>query len=104
MKLDVTFSEPKEMSADFGEIQAVGTGGENGLSAYEIAVKNGFEGTEQEWLESLHGEDGKDGQPGKDGQNGADGYSPVRGVDYWTEADKDEIKSYVDEAILGGAW
>ena len=27
--------------------------GVNGLSAYEIAVKNGFEGTEQEWLESL---------------------------------------------------
>lgn len=24
-----------------------------GLSAYEIAVKNGFEGTEEEWLESL---------------------------------------------------
>jgi hypothetical protein len=33
-----------------------------------------------------------------------DGYSPVRGTDYWTEEDKAEIKSYVDEAILGGAW
>ena len=30
--------------------------------------------------------------------------NPVRGTDYWTEADKSEIKSYVDEAILGGAW
>ena len=30
-----------------------------GLSAYEIAVKNGFEGSEAEWLLSLHGEDGK---------------------------------------------
>ena len=30
-----------------------------GLSAYEIAVKNGFEGTEAEWLLSLHGSDGK---------------------------------------------
>ncbi len=27
--------------------------GENGKSAYEIALDNGFEGTEQEWLESL---------------------------------------------------
>lgn len=35
---------------------------------------------------------------------GADGYSPVRGTDYWTEADRAEIKSYVDNAILGGAW
>ena len=27
-----------------------------GYSAYEVAVKNGFEGTEQEWLESLKGQ------------------------------------------------
>ena len=41
----------------------------------------------------------------KDAQAGAfDGYSPVRGVDYWTKADIKEIKSYVDGAILGGAW
>lgn len=32
--------------------------GEDGLSAYEVAIKNGFEGTEEEWLESLKGEDG----------------------------------------------
>lgn len=37
-------------------------------------------------------------------KNGSNGYSPVRGTDYWTEADKAEIKSYVDEAILGGSW
>lgn len=35
---------------------------------------------------------------------GKDGKTPVKGVDYWTEADKAEIKSYVDEAILGGSW
>jgi serine protease Do len=32
-----------------------------GDSAYEIAVKNGFVGTEQEWLASLHGANGEDG-------------------------------------------
>lgn len=32
------------------------------------------------------------------------GYSPVRGLDYWTESDINEIRSYVDDAILGGAW
>lgn len=48
-------------------------------SAYQIAVENGFEGTEEEWLESLKGKNGDDGQDGKngidgiDGQNGADG-------------------------------
>ena len=31
---------------------------ENGKSAYEIAMDNGFEGDEAEWLESLKGEDG----------------------------------------------
>ena len=36
-----------------------GGGGGNGLSAYEIAVENGFEGTEQEWLDSLIGSPGK---------------------------------------------
>lgn len=30
-----------------------------GLSAYEIAVENGFVGTEKEWLESLKGESGQ---------------------------------------------
>lgn len=29
-----------------------------GKSAYQIAVDNGFSGTEQEWLLSLKGEDG----------------------------------------------
>lgn len=155
------------------------------LSAYGIACKNGFEGTEEEWLTSLEanperiqqyvkeylaenpvsvdttltkegeaadakatgdaikridaslgkkvnesslpevintalaeakasgafdGKDGKDGQDGKDGkdgqngQNGKDGYNPVRGTDYWTASDIAEIKSYVDDAILGGTW
>ena len=32
--------------------------GQDGKSAYEIAVENGFEGTEKEWLSSLQGEDG----------------------------------------------
>ncbi len=40
-----------------------------GASAYEIAVRNGFSGTEQEWLESLKGADGATGKDGKDGQN-----------------------------------
>lgn len=30
-----------------------GESGDNGKSAYEMAVDNGFEGTEEEWLESL---------------------------------------------------
>ena len=35
--------------------------GEEGKSAYQIAVENGFEGTEIEWLASLKGETGEPG-------------------------------------------
>lgn len=34
----------------------LGQNGNDGLSAYEIAVRNGFEGTEKEWLDSLVGQ------------------------------------------------
>ena len=73
-----------------------GADGTDGKSAYNIAVDNGFVGTEAEWLESLKGEPGKDGAPG------ADGYTPVKGTDYWTTDDKAEIQSYIDTQI-GGA-
>jgi hypothetical protein len=46
----------------------------------------------------------QNGSKGSTGAAGSNGYTPVRGTDYWTDADKAEIKSYVDEAILGGAW
>lgn len=48
----------------------------NGESAYDIAVRHGYAGSEQEWLESLKGSDGlngTDGKDGTDGQNGKDG-------------------------------
>lgn len=54
-----------------------GEDGEDGASAYEIARENGFVGTEEEWLETLKGEDGEDGT---DGQNGANGVSPTATV------------------------
>ena len=52
-----------------------------GESAYEIAVRNGFEGSEKEWLESLVGKDGSDGKDGKDGENGKDGINGADGQD-----------------------
>lgn len=39
---------------------------------------------------------------------GKDGKTPQRGIDYWTEEDKQTIlrqaKEYVDDAILNGKW
>lgn len=71
---------------------AVAVFGKDGKSAYEVAVKNGFKGTEAEWLESLVGEKGDPGYTpvkgvdyfdGKDGRDGIDGKTPVKGVDYF---------------------
>jgi hypothetical protein len=44
-----------------GEPGQDGADGQDGLSAYEIALANGFEGTESEWLLSLKGEQGAPG-------------------------------------------
>ena len=54
-------------------LQKISEKGADGKSACEIAVENGFIGTEAEWLESLKGKDGKDGVDGKNGQDGKDG-------------------------------
>ena len=61
-----------------------------------VTVKNGRKGNP--------GDPGYTPQKGIDYSDGQPGYSPQRGVDYWTASDIAEIKSYVDDAILGGEW
>lgn len=56
-----------------------GIDGINGKSAYEIAIDNGFVGSETEWLESLKGEKGNKGDKGNPGSNGQDGSDGVPG-------------------------
>ncbi|MEN1994146.1 MULTISPECIES: YadA-like family protein [Stenotrophomonas] len=41
-----------------------GPRGADGLSAYEVALANGFQGNESDWLASLKGESGAPGAPG----------------------------------------
>ena len=48
-----------------GKVFTVHGDGNDGASAYEIAVENGFRGTEAEWLESLKGVPGQPGANGK---------------------------------------
>ena len=50
----------------------IGSISESGKSAFDIAVENGFVGTEIEWLISLKGTDGSDGKDGTNGQDGND--------------------------------
>ena len=56
-----------------------GTDGVDGLSAYDLAVEAGFEGSLEEWLDSLRGVNGKDGAPGQDGKDGEQGPEGPRG-------------------------
>lgn len=57
-----------------------------------------------DWSEAVMMRPGSIGPQGEQGPQGADGYTPKKGVDYWTDADKNEIKNYVDNAILNGEW
>lgn len=54
--------------------------GSNGKSAYELAVENEYSGTIEEWLESLNGTNGKDGSDGSDGEDGKDGKDGKDGI------------------------
>src|SRR5262249_30673522 len=50
-----------------------GLDGRDGRSAYQLARKHGFAGTEADWLASLRGQDGQPGKPGNDGSPGEPG-------------------------------
>lgn len=47
----------------------------------------------------LIAEKGQDGTNGTNGTNGEDGYTPVKGTDYYTEADKQEMVNLVLNAL-----
>lgn len=64
-----TLIKPK-VSTIKGEKGDKGDTGADGKSAYEVAVANGYSGTQAQWLASLKG---ADGAPGKDGSAGKDG-------------------------------
>ena len=50
-----------------------------GVSAYEIALRRGFEGTEEEWLKSLEGAPGQTGPKGEPGVKGDKGDTGEQG-------------------------
>lgn len=94
-----TDEEIASIKEEIAKEVTVGAKGEDGKSAYQIALDEGFEGSETDWLASLKGKDGKDGingtdgKPGKDGTNGVDGKTPVRGVDYFTQAEIQQVEN-----------
>lgn len=49
---------------------------------------------------------GKEGKPGKDGEDGQDGYTPKKGVDYYTEVEKQELIDKIKDEVsaVNGDW
>lgn len=68
---------PQGPQGEAGADGPQGVPGEDGASAYEIAVVNGFIGTELQWLASLVGPQGDQGVSGQDGIDGTDGANGV---------------------------
>lgn len=62
-----------------GETGATGAQGPQGKSAYQVAVDNGYSGTEAQWLASLKGETGATGPQGPKGDTGETGATGPQG-------------------------
>ncbi len=62
-----------------GETGATGAQGPEGKSAYQVAVDNGYSGTESQWLASLKGETGATGPQGPKGDTGETGATGPQG-------------------------
>ena len=56
-----------------------GAQGPQGLSAYEVALQNGFIGTAKEWLDSLVSKSGTQGSAGTQGPKGDTGAQGPKG-------------------------
>ena len=88
-EFNVTFSsDDNSFNTEYGQVIKGDTGkdgrdGADGKSAYQVAIDNGYIGTEAEWLASLKGERGEPGEAG---------YTPIKGKDYFTDAEIAEIK------------
>lgn len=92
--------------------------GPQGKSAYDIAIEEGFEGTESEWIESLKGDPGDKGDPfnyddftaeqleelkgpkgdpGTDGKDGEDGKDGKDAEPQFTEEQVSDLLALIEE-------
>ena len=82
-----------------GDIEIIG-----GKSAYEIAVDNGFQGTEQEWLDSLKGESPSIGENGNwfigSIDTGISATPKVEDIDLSNYYSKEDLIALTEEEIL----
>lgn len=113
----VTFSDGKTVTIKNGSKGSTGSKGDTGAAGVSVSsvkqtttsnadggsnvvtvtLSNGTTST----FTVKNGSKGSTGATGATGSKGADGYTPVRGTDYWTEADKVEIVQRVIETLGG---
>lgn len=65
---------------------------DGGINILTVTLTNGATST-------FEVRNGTKGNQGEKGEKGSDGYTPKREIDYWTEADKAEIKTYVNSVF-----
>lgn len=71
--VDTKIGEIQPIKGDKGDPGAPGEKGKDGMSAYEIAKKGGYTGSETDWIASLKGAKGDKGEQGVPGEKGEDG-------------------------------
>lgn len=81
-----------------GRVSAGGGTGKDGASAYELALQAGFEGTLEEWLDSLVG---PPGEPGPRGEQGVPGETGPRGPQGLTDYYSIDLTSVVTTCSMG---
>lgn len=86
---------------DKGDNGTDGKDGVNGKSAYQIAVDNGFIGTEAEWLASLRGADGKDGVQPDWNQNDETAQDYVKNRPFYKESRSVTAENVTDVGLEG---
>lgn len=77
-----------------GEQGPVGPQGDQGIQ--------GPKGDQGE--QGIQGERGEKGETGPEGPAGANGYTPIKGTDYFTTADKNEIVGLVKEDLTNAGY
>lgn len=76
---DFTSAQLASLKGPQGPKGDSGEDGKNGESAYQIAILNGFSGTEAQWIASLKGEQGIPGETGEVGPQGPKGDTGLTG-------------------------
>lgn len=101
----ITFSDGKTIDIKNGSKGSNGSTGSAGKDGTSVTVKNVSESTADGGSNVVTFSDGKtltvkNGSKGSKGDTGANGKTPVKGTDYWTEADKQEMVEELTDNII----